>query len=53
MGTNKSYIVSFTIGERGNTMNTTVTAKSRMDARAKVVQRNLGKKIRIIAVSER
>ncbi len=53
MTANKTYLVTFTYAEGGPAaVHTTVSAKSRMDARAKVVRRHSGKRIRIIAVSE-
>lgn len=50
----KTYIVTYRYRNKGTSnLSTTVTAKSRMDARGKVQQRNISHPVVIISVSER
>lgn len=53
-GTNKTYIVTYRYKNKGtSTLSSTVTAKNRLDARGKIIQRNSSHPVVILSIVER
>lgn len=53
-GTNKTYIVTYRYKNKGtSTLFSTVTAKNRLDARGKIIQRNSSHPVVILSIVER
>lgn len=54
VNTNKTYIVTYKYKNRPTSiLSSTITAKSRLDARSKIIQRNISHPVVIISVVER